>query len=337
MLRRALLLLSVVLAGAGMAAAQTAPHHFTFRYSFTVKNVRPGQRLRVWIPLAHSDEWQQVRVLSQSGDLPLKLEREREYGNRLLYAESAHADRAEYRFAVDYDVVRQERAVLVKGKFVGAADPRGPRELARFLAPDKLVPVTGLPAELAAQQTAGKSTEMEKALALYDYVFHTMRYDHEGTGWGHGDVLYACDAKHGNCSDFHSLFISMARSQKIPARFEIGFPVPTGQDSGEVAGYHCWADFYVPGHGWVPVDISEAWKDKTKHDYFFGALDTQRVQFTLGRDLTLTPKQDGPPLNFFVYPYVEVNGAPYANVDDAFSFGPAAAGGAVARSGLAGR
>ncbi|HTO99139.1 MAG TPA: hypothetical protein VMK66_18940, partial [Myxococcales bacterium] len=96
-----------------------------------------------------------------------------------------------------------------------------------------------------------------------------------------------------------------------------------------VAGYHCWADFYVPGHGWVPVDISEAWKDKTKHDYFFGTLDTQRVQFTLGRDLTLTPRQEGPPLNFFVYPYVEVGGAPYANVDDAFSFGPTAQGAAA--------
>lgn len=330
MLRRALLLLSATTLLSLAATAQAAPHHFSFRYSFTVKNVSPGQRLRVWIPLAHSDEWQEVRVLSESGDLPLKQEREHEYGNRLLYAETAHADKAEYHFTVNYDVVRRERAALVGGKFVGA-DPARERDLARFLAPDKLVPVTGLPAQLAAQQVAGKSTELEKALALYDYVFHTMHYDHEGTGWGHGDVLYACDAKHGNCSDFHSLFISMARAQRIPARFEIGFPVPAGKDSGQIAGYHCWADFYVPGHGWVPVDISEAWKDQAKHDYFFGTLDTQRVQFTLGRDLTLSPRQDGPPLNFFVYPYVEVEGAPYANVDDAFSFGPAGGGAASAR------
>jgi transglutaminase-like putative cysteine protease len=314
-----------------MVSAQTAQHHFTFRYAFSVKNLTPGQRLRVWIPLAHSDAWQQVLVLSKSGDLPLKPEREREYGNTLLYAETAHADKAEYHFTVDYDVVRRERAVLVSGKFVDASDRARPRDLARFLAPDRLVPVTGLPARLAAQQTAGKSTELAKALALYDYVFHTMRYDHVGRGWGHGDALYACDTKHGNCSDFHSLFIPMARSQKIPARFEIGFPVPTDQESGGIAGYHCWADFYVPGHGWVPVDISEAWKDPGRHDYFFGTLDTQRVQFTLGRDLKLSPPQDGPPLNFFVYPYVEVDGRPYANVDNAFAFSRLAAGGAGAR------
>ena len=331
MLRRALLLLSTMAMLALAASAQAAPHHFTFHYSFTIKNVTPGQRVRVWIPLAHSDEWQEVRVLSQSGDLPLKPEREHEYGNPLLYAETARADKTEYHFALDYDVVRRERAVLAGGKFVGPADPARQRDLARFLAPDKLVPVTGLPAELAAQQTAGKSTEMEKAQAIYDYVFHTLRYDKSGTGWGRGDTLWACDAKHGNCTDFHSLFISMARSQKIPARFEIGFPVPAGKDSGPVAGYHCWADFYVPGHGWVPVDISEAWKDQPKHDYFFGTLDTQRVQFTLGRDLTLSPRQDGPPLNYFVYPYVEVAGAPYPNVDNAFSFGTPAPGASAAR------
>jgi hypothetical protein len=44
------------------------------------------------------------------------------------------------------------------------------------------------------------------------------------------------------------------------------------------------------------------------------------VQFTEGRDLQLVPAQDGPRLNYFVYPYVEVDGKEYANVSIAFSF-----------------
>ena len=103
------------------------------------------------------------------------------------------------------------------------------RDRKEYLQPDKLVPVTGLPADLAVKVTEGKDTQLDKARAIYDYVFTTMRYDKTGTGWGHGDVLYACDAKKGNCTDFHSLFIAMARSQGIPARFEIGFPLPAGQ------------------------------------------------------------------------------------------------------------
>jgi transglutaminase-like putative cysteine protease len=147
-----------------------------------------------------------------------------------------------------------------------------------------------------------------------------MKYDKSGTGWGHGDTLWACDSKHGNCTDFHSVFISMARAEKIPARFEIGFPLPSDKHSAEIPGYHCWAEFYLDSTGWVPVDISEAWKHQEKHDYFFGAHDVNRMQFTQGRDLKLAPSQEGPPLNYFVYPYVEIGGKEYPNVSIAFSF-----------------
>ena len=194
-------------------------------------------------------------------------------------------------------------------------------EQKRLLSPDRLVPINGLPAEIALKQVAGVSGgDYAKGRALYEYVLANMRYDKSGTGWGHGDTLYACSAKQGNCTDFHSLFISMARSQGIPARFEIGFPLPTDKHSGDIAGYHCWADFHTKDHGWVPVDISEAWKHPEQREFFFGHWDDNRMQFSVGRDVTLSPKQDGEPLNYFVYPYVELDRREYANVSTHFSF-----------------
>ena len=299
--------------------AQPAARHFTFHYAFVVHNTAPGARMRVWIPLAHSDPYQQVNVTAVHSDLPLKRTKERVYGNRMLYAQTAKATASEYRFAIDYDVVRKERVALVNGRPVirGATSVAAER---RYLQPDRLVPVSGLPAQIAARQVAGLHIELERARALYDYVLRNMRYDKTGAGWGHGDVLYACNAKKGNCTDFHSLFISLARSQGIPARFEIGFPLPADHRAAEIPGYHCWTDFYLRGAGWVPVDISEAWQQPSKREYFFGAHDADRVQFTLGRDLILSPRQDGPPLNYFVYPYVEMNGREYNNVSNNFSF-----------------
>jgi transglutaminase-like putative cysteine protease len=300
--------------------AQTATRHFNFHYVFVVRNTSPGARLRVWIPLAHSDGNQQVKVTSIHSDLPVRRTVERAYGNRMLFAETAKAFAAEYRFAIDYDVVRKERVALANGKPVVRNAAVSQAEQQSFLQPDRLVPVSGMPAQIAARQVAGLHTELERARALYDYVLQNMRYDKTGTGWGHGDVLYACNARKGNCTDFHSLFISLARSQGIPARFEIGFPLPTDQRAAEIPGYHCWADFYLQGAGWVPVDISEAWQQPDKRDYFFGALDANRMQFSLGRDLILSPRQDGPPLNYFVYPYVEMNGREYHNISNNFSF-----------------
>lgn len=313
------LLLPSLLVAATIACAQQV-RHFTFHYSFTVKDVSAGEKLRVWIPMAHSDEFQDIKVLSATGDLSLKKTHESKFGNDIYYAEVSKSKQPEFHFEVVYDVVRRERVTL--GTYAPHLDAvtLSDKDRKEYLAPDKLVPVTGLPADLAAKVTQGKTAQVDKARAIYDYVFTTMRYDKTGTGWGRGDVLYACDAKKGNCTDFHSLFIAMARSQGIPARFEIGFPLPPDKHSSEIAGYHCWAEFFEPQHGWVPVDISEAWKHPEKRDYFFGAHDANRVQFTMGRDLELNPKQDGQPLNYFLYPYVEISGKEYPNVSTAFSF-----------------
>jgi len=43
----------------------------------------------------------------------------------------------------------------------------------------------------------------------------------------------------------------------------------------------------------------------------------------VGRDLKLSPSQQGEPLNYFVYPYVEIGGKQYSNVSLAFSFADA--------------
>lgn len=319
MQRTLALLVSVCFALGLFAPAQTV-RHFTFHYGFTVKDVPAGDRVRVWFPAAHPDPYQEVRALSATGGLPLKKTRESRFGNEIYYAESSKAKPGDVHFEVVYDVVRHEHLTL------GMNRPRlqdaslSKKESDQYLLADKLVPITGLPAELATQITAGKTAQLDKARAIYDYVFANMRYDKTGTGWGRGDVLYACDAKKGNCTDFHSLFIAMARSQGIPARFEIGFPLPGDKRSSEIAGYHCWAEFFDPQNGWVPVDISEAWKHPEKKDYFFGAHDADRVQFSLGRDLKLNPAQQGEPLNYFVYPYVEIGGKSYPNVALEFSF-----------------
>ena len=68
------------------------------------------------------------------------------------------------------------------------------------------------------------------------------------------------------------------------------------------------------------MDASEAWKHKEKINYFFGALDTNRVMFSLGRDIRLDPAQRGDPLNYFVYPYAELDGKSFTGLKHDESF-----------------
>ena len=142
-----------------------------------------------------------------------------------------------------------------------------------------------------------------------------MKYDKpKDQPWGRGDTVYACSSKVGNCTDFHSYFISLCLAQNIPARFQIGLYGEYDKKPGteyKTGGYHCWAEFLVPGKGWVPVDISEAdkaGKQDKKYEFFFGGHTDNRVTLSLGRDLVLNPPQKGEPLNYFLNPYVEVGG-----------------------------
>ena len=123
--------------------------------------------------------------------------------------------------------------------------------------------------------------------------------------FGNGNSIYACDIGVGNCTDYHSYFMSLCRTLDIPVRFHMGFSIPNkeGKEEGVVEGYHCWADYYREKDGWGPVDISEADKDPNKKDYFFGRVNKNRVEFTVGRDFILKNRSE--PQNFFVYPIVD--------------------------------
>jgi transglutaminase-like putative cysteine protease len=288
---------------AATAAGQQAPRKsctFLFTYEAVVRDLKPGTAYRVWLPVPPSNPEQKVEPGERRADGAVRLTREAEYGNNILYVSGKAGPEGRATVSASYRVQRYE----VRGELPAEG------KVARFLQPDAHVPVGGKALQLIADKRL-PSDPMGKAQVFYDTVFNHMRYSKEGTGWGRGDSDWACDSRYGNCSDFHSLFISLVRAQKIPAKFEIGFPLPPQPGRGEIGGYHCWAFFKPEGKGWIPVDISEARKDPKMHDYYFGNLTADRVTFSTGRDIMLEPKQDGPPLNFFVYPYVEVDGKPY--------------------------
>jgi transglutaminase-like putative cysteine protease len=197
-----------------------------------------------------------------------------------------------------------------------------PQALAQWLKPDRLVPLDDQIRKWAREvvDNAHAHSDLEMAQAIYNHVVSTVKYDKTGKGWGRGDIYYACSERRGNCTDFHAIFIGYARAMGIPARFAIGFPLPADRGQGKIAGYHCWAEFYAKGIGWVPVDASEAAKNPAKREYFFGTHDENRVEFSKGRDVALVPKQHGDPLNYFVYPYVEVDGKPYTVTENVFMY-----------------
>ena len=321
---------------ASSSALAEEPDQRTFEFTYVAELEVPegSGRVQMWLPYPKSDDYQDVRLLSIKSPVPTKLYQEYSYRNSMLFL-SMPPDKLEgldrldrLRVEMSFRVIRREHA---ERDFVALEDPDGWIEssASRWLRPDRLVPLDDFIRDQAEEVTEGKTTVVEKAKAIFDYTVDNLEYDKSGTGWGQGDIYYACDKKRGNCTDFHAVFIGFARAVGIPAKFQIGFPIPTastastastGRREAEIAGYHCWAEFYVPGFGWVPVDTSQAHLNPDKRDYFFGAHDANRIEFTVGRDITLNPKQSVQPLNYFIYPYAEIDGKPVGDVRRQFFY-----------------
>jgi transglutaminase superfamily protein len=316
--------------GTRTAAAESAAslESRTFEFVYQVHfPASPGVAgpAHLWIPApARTDSYQTPATgVSITGDVKHAIGHDPEYGDEfIVFHPTPEQVASGFDAGIRFTTTRKEYVALRNGVVVRKVSETTPSAalLQRYLQPDKLVPLNGIIAELAKQQTAGADTPLERARKIYDYVVSTMRYDKSGEGWGRGDAVWACDSKRGNCTDFHSLFIGMMRSSGIPARFEIGFPLPEGKSEGDIPSYHCWSEFYIQGMGWIPVDASEASRNLAKKDYFFGALDVNRVLFTYGRDIRLSSDQKGDPLNYFIYPYAEANGQPVKNLQKSFSF-----------------
>jgi transglutaminase-like putative cysteine protease len=145
-----------------------------------------------------------------------------------------------------------------------------------------------------------------------------MRYMKYGTNWGVGDATRACEARSGNCSDYHAYFIALARAIGIPARLAIGAAIPSERNEGRIDGYHCWAEFFADDKWW-PVDISEADKYSSLATYYFGHHPANRMELSQGRDLLVEPSPASGPINLLAYPVLEVAGTP-VKPETIFSF-----------------
>jgi hypothetical protein len=283
-------------ASEGLLGVIRGRDEFEFLYRATLPEIADAARM--WLPLASTDSFQTVEVKSIQAPEKCSILPERQHANKVLFLELGPEDSGK-KVEIRYQVKRLEKAAYA----ALTPDP------GKYLKPELLVPVNENFRRIAAEVVKGKRGDLVRARALYDHVIDHIRYIKYGEGWGRGDAVYACDAGTGNCTDFHSYFIALARSVGIPARFAIGAAIPSERHEGGIDGYHCWAEFFAAGKWW-PIDISEGNKYTSLATYYFGHHPANRFELSRGRDLVVEPGPASGPINFLAYPVLEIGGKP---------------------------
>ncbi len=309
---------------ATLAGVKEREAEVTFRINL---NAPPDAKdVRLWVPYPVSDKNQTVEDVKFNGNYKnAAAYKEKEYGNIALYAEWS-GPMNERVLTYSYKVKRRE--VFMK-EFFKPEPPLSKKEFKEYLKATSLGPVTGKVKETAERITKGKKTVLEKSRAIYDWIVKNMRRDPDVKGCGIGEVERLIESLGGKCGDIHSVYVALARSVGVPAREVFGIRIPRGKEGEMTKSQHCWAEFYLPGYGWVPVDPADVRKAMLEKgctepeeikdivEYYFGAVDESRIAYGMGRDLSLNPRQKGGKLNYFMYPYAEADGKA---LDDLFGF-----------------
>jgi len=311
----------MLLALMGLCALFAAPvsaqsHSGTVTVSVDLSGHGNNVEAELWIPYPVSDQDQTITDVQISGDFARSaVYTDKVFSTPMLYSKwekEAKSRKLSFSFKV-------ERREVIRRDFPKQEAKWDTADYEQFLQETSLAPLDGEVKKLARSITAGKKTVLEKARAIYDWTCENTFRDPKTRGCGAGDVCTLLEKPGGKCADIHSVFVALARAAGVPSREVFGLRLGKKDVEDITTWQHCWAEFYLPGYGWVPVDAADVRKAmltenlnpgdaKTKQyrAYFWGGIDPYRVKLSTGRDLVLNPAQPGGALNYFMYPFARV-------------------------------
>ena len=211
------------------------------------------------------------------------------------------------------------------------APPVSQTELNYFLQPSQYVPTDGIVKQTALKATAGATTDIEKARAIYEWVVANTFRNPKIRGCGRGDIRFMLESGDmgGKCADLNALYVGLARSVGLPARHVYGLRIAKSDRSYKslglatdiaTKGQHCRAEVYLRGYGWVPVDPADVRKvaleeapgnrplsdkvvSRARND-LFGSWEMNWMAYNYAHDVDL-PGSANKPLVYFMYPQAE--------------------------------
>jgi transglutaminase-like putative cysteine protease len=317
----------MALMGMLICAPAYADSTYTVKQSFTVKDVPAGAKtVRGWFWMPEDRPEQRVlefRVTEAPASL--RITRDPRYGRSWLHAETAASDKP-LRIVTEFKILRRSVSGMADAAQAGPITDEHRRAFATELRLDEKYMEVTPEISTVANQLAGKETNpVLQARKFFQFVIDKSEHYSKSGSSPKGLCLGSakeCMLGTGDCcTDQHALFIALCRSRGIPCRLMYGSRLkPENEGKDFDPGYRCWPNFFAPGLGWVPLDISSAdTAPAERAGEWFGGLDENRLEWAEGRDFDLEPRSAVRP-DLVIRGYVEVDGKPHKSFDRVLNF-----------------
>jgi len=176
--------------------------------------------------------------------------------NHDTYALFKVYDPVDFTLLVNFTTRTSSNSLEIGDKVTFPIDGLGP-SLIQYTEPSELIDITPEIRKIANDVAAGEDDLYVVAFKLADWVNTNIKYN-LSTTTAEADLpaSWVLREKQGVCDELSNLYIAMARSLGIPARFVSGIAYTESELFSENWGAHGWAEVYFPGHGWVPFDVT---------------------------------------------------------------------------------
>ncbi len=103
---------------------------------------------------------------------------------------------------------------------------------------------------LGRQIIGDETNPMLQAKGFYDWIGANVKYSYAREYSTLTNISdYCLSHRYGDCGQEALLFITLCRSEGIPARWQTGWDLWPGAKD-----IHDWTEIYLEPYGWVPVD-----------------------------------------------------------------------------------
>src|ERR1700722_10746204 len=304
----------------------------TFEVVTRVELLKPDGVSHIWLPapLIRNTPYQKTfstRFTATNGKATLSKDQQNDLG----IVSARYAANAKPALTLTSHVALKNYTVDLSSRTTAPSASQA--ELDYFLRPSQYVPTDGIVKQTALKATAGTTTDIEKARAIYEWVVENTFRDPKIRGCGRGDIRHMLESGDmgGKCADLNALYVGLARSVGLPARHVYGLRIAKSelgyQSLGvptDIAtkGQHCRAEVYLREHGWVPVDPADVRKVALEEppgnrplsdgivsrarNSLFGFWEMNWMAYNYPHDVD-PPGSANKPLVYFMYPQAETS------------------------------
>jgi transglutaminase-like putative cysteine protease len=230
--------------------------------------------LRLWVPLPiETDSQRDVTIISVEPAGYVKSQTTTKGDIGFVYLEVPLESRSGdfLNITAKFRFTSYEQRFVIDPAKVGSYNTSDPEYL-KYTASGTNIVVTPEIAKKAQEIVGNETNPYKKAQKIYWHVIDRP-YSLVPHSWldatNTPESVYVLNTGYGDCGSQSMYFAALCRAVGIPAR-----AVGGGQIISVYQGGHFWSEYFLPGYGWIPNDVTIA----EGGDWSFNATDAERLQ-----------------------------------------------------------